>query len=141
MWVWPQVPLEGPPSTPPCTLGPLPPHQTGPPRPGALQKSQGGWGGRGREREGREGLWLEGRVLQLQWGMGGDPPNTSWGQTHIWGLPIKFDFISDGGCTREEQIRLSLKRHLFPHRGREPKAFWICFSTVARVRLQPVLLS
>ena len=31
----------------------------------------------------------QGRVLQLQWGgMGGDPPNGSWGQTHIWGLSI-----------------------------------------------------
>ena len=32
-------------------LGPLPPHQTGPPRPGLREhckKSQGGWGGRGR---------------------------------------------------------------------------------------------
>ena len=44
-------------------------------------------------------------------------------------LNLKFDFISDGGSTREEQIALSLKRHLFPHGGREPKAFWICFST------------
>ena len=45
-------------------------------------------------------------------------------------LNLKFDFIADGGCTREEQIALSLKRHLFPHGGREPKAFWICFSRV-----------
>ena len=70
---------------------PSPPHQTGPPRPGLPEhgkKSQGGLGGRGRERAGRKGLWLEGRVLQLQWGDGGgDLPNTSWGQTHIWGLP------------------------------------------------------
>ena len=44
-------------------------------------------GGRGKEQAGREGLWLEGRVLQLQWGMGGEPPNTSCGQTHIWGPP------------------------------------------------------
>ena len=35
-----------------------------------------------------------------------------------------------GHCTREEQIALSLKGHLFPHGGREPKAFWICFSRV-----------
>ena len=45
-------------------------------------------------------------------------------------MNLKFDSISDGGCTREEQIALSLKRHLFPHGGREPKAFWICFSRV-----------
>ena len=37
----------------------------------------------------REGLWLEGRVLQLQCGgMGGDLPKASWGWTHIWELPI-----------------------------------------------------
>ena len=49
---------------------------------------------------------------------------------HLSVLSLKFDFISDGGCTREEQIALSLKRHLCPHGGREPKAFWICFSRV-----------
>ena len=49
---------------------------------------------------------------------------------HLSVLNLKSDFISDGGCTREEQIALSLKRHLFPHGGREPKAFWICFSRV-----------
>ena len=49
---------------------------------------------------------------------------------HLSVLNLKFDFISDGGCTREEQIALSLKRHLFPHGGREPKVFWICFSRV-----------
>ena len=49
---------------------------------------------------------------------------------HLSALNLKFDFISDGRCTREEQIALSLKRHLFPHGGREPKAFWICFSRV-----------
>ena len=49
---------------------------------------------------------------------------------HLGVVNLKFDFISDGGCTREEQIALSLKRHLFPHGGREPKAFWICFSTL-----------
>ena len=49
---------------------------------------------------------------------------------HLSVLNLKFDFISAGGRTREEQIALSLKRHLFPHGGREPKAFWICFSRV-----------
>ena len=49
---------------------------------------------------------------------------------HLSVLNLKFDFISDGGCTREEQIALALKRHLFLHGGREPKAFWICFSRV-----------
>ena len=49
---------------------------------------------------------------------------------HLSVLNLKFDFICDGGCTREKQIALSLKRHLFPHGGREPKAFWICSSRV-----------
>ena len=49
---------------------------------------------------------------------------------HLSVLNLEFDFISDGGCTREEQIALSLKRHLFPHGGREPKAFWIYFLRV-----------
>ena len=49
---------------------------------------------------------------------------------HLSVLNLKFEFIFDGGCTREEQIALSLKRHLFPHAGRKPKALWICFSTL-----------
>ena len=44
----------------------------GPPPPGALQKEPGALGGRGRERVGREGLWLEGGILQLQLGDEGD---------------------------------------------------------------------
>ena len=80
LWVWPQLTLEGPP--PPPALGPLPPtpdwaalSRT----PRALQKEPRGVGGRGRERAGREGLWLEGRVLQLQWGMGGGTLQTPVG--------------------------------------------------------------
>ena len=69
----PKCRLEPPPLHPPCALGPLPPHQPGPPPSGALQKEPRGVGGRGKERAGREGVWLEGRVLQLQWGMGGGP--------------------------------------------------------------------
>ena len=42
--------------------------------------------GRGRGRVGKEGLSLEGRVLQCNGGGRGDPPKRSWGQTHIWGL-------------------------------------------------------
>ena len=49
---------------------------------------------------------------------------------HLSVLNLKFNFIFNGGCTREEQIALSLKRHLFQHGGRKPKAFWICFSTL-----------
>ena len=84
----PDCRLEGPPPPPPpFALGPLPPTSLGRPLPEPCKKSQGGVGGRGKERAGREGGWLEGRVLQLQWGMGGDPPNTSWGQTHIGSYP------------------------------------------------------
>ena len=56
---------------PPCAWDPSPPYQPGPSPPGALRKEPRGVGGRGKERAGREGVWLEGRVLQLHWGMGG----------------------------------------------------------------------
>ena len=56
--------------------------------------------------------------------------NATLGGRHLSVLNLKFDFISDGGRTREKQIALSLKRHLFPHGSRESKAFWICFSRV-----------
>ena len=49
---------------------------------------------------------------------------------HLSVLNFNFDFIFDGGCTREEQIALSQKRHLFLQNGRKPKAFWIYFSTL-----------
>ena len=49
---------------------------------------------------------------------------------HLSVLNFKFNSIFNGGCTREEQIALSLKRHLFPHGGRKPEAFWIYFSTL-----------
>ena len=61
----------GGPSPPPAPWDPCPRTPPGLPRPGALQKEPRGVGGRGREGARREGLWLEGRVLQLQWGMGG----------------------------------------------------------------------
>ena len=38
---------------------------------GGRKREEGGLGGRGRGRVGREGLWLEGRALQLHWGDGG----------------------------------------------------------------------
>ena len=45
--------------------------------------------GRGRrERVGREGLCLEGRVLELRWGGLGVLSKGSWGRTHILGLSI-----------------------------------------------------
>ena len=180
MWVWPQVPLGGPPPPPPCALGPLPsPHQPGPPPPKPCKKRQGGWGevrrrGRGGKGFGlREGssncnrgwghklrnhpqpqgrgrntevecrtptrstspnscstgpaLWegctkspvlqekgpgVQGKKwpkyrywfsrLRVRGGSrpsnGGGPPNTSWGQTHIWGLP-NVVFLVYWGCS------------------------------------------
>ena len=51
---------------------------------------------------------------------------------HLWGrTPFgRYRFYFNGGCTRGKQIALSLKRHLFPHGGRKPKAFWIYISTL-----------
>ena len=46
-------------------------------------------GGRGKERAGREGVWLEGRVLQLQWGMGGGPSKHQLGPDPHLGAPNK----------------------------------------------------
>ena len=76
-----------PPSTP-LAHGPLPHTSLGHPLPEHCKKSQGVGGKKG-GRVGREGLWLEGRVLHSQWGFGGDLPKGSWGQTHIWGLSIQ----------------------------------------------------
>ena len=88
MWVRPQVPLEGPPPpTPPRTPPPTPDWAAPSRTPGALQKEPRGVGGRGRERAGREGLWLEGRVLQLQWGMGGGPSKHQLGPDPHLGAP------------------------------------------------------
>ena len=84
MGLAPSAAWSPPPSTP---LRPrIPPPAPGPPPPGALQKEPRGVGGRGTERAGREGVWLDGRVSPITMKDGGDPPNTSWGQTHIWGL-------------------------------------------------------
>ena len=90
MWVWPQVPLEGPPlqppPPPPCTLGPLPPHQIGPPCPGALQKEPRGCGGK-REGEGGEGRALAwGKGAPIAMGERGTLQTSVGCQTHIWGL-------------------------------------------------------
>ena len=49
---------------------------------------------------------------------------------HLSVLNFDFNFVFNGGCTREDQSELSLKRHLFPHGGTKPKAFWILFSTL-----------
>ena len=62
--------LEAPPLLHPLAPeDPSPPHQPGPPSRTLAKRAKGG-GGRGKERAGREGVLLEGRVLQLQWGMG-----------------------------------------------------------------------
>ena len=104
--------MEAPP--PPHPLAPWDPSPAtslGRPLPEPCKKSQGGVGGRGKERAGREGVWLEGRVLQLQWGDVGDPPNTSWGQTHIWGLPIPWMMNAAlRGCEKTGKFRRTFLR-------------------------------
>ena len=65
---------------------------------------------------------------------GSDSVKRHLSRRHLSVLNSKFNFISNDGCAREEQSALSLKRHLFPHGGRKPKAFWIYFST-----LHPIL--
>ena len=83
----PKCRLEPPPPPPPCALGPVHPTSLGHPLPEPCKKSQGG-GGKREERAGREGVRLEGRSSNYNGGWVGGPPSTSWGQTHIWGLPI-----------------------------------------------------
>ena len=110
-------------ASPPPHLRPRtpPPHQPGPPPPGALQKEPCGWGKR-EGRVGRKGLWLEGRVLQLQWGWE-DPPKGSWGQTHIWGLSTRLV------CKKEHPVRGRKRKVLsqslvclLPGRGETPQS-------------------
>ena len=79
----PKCRFEGTDPPPPCALGTLPHASLGHPFPEHQQSERVG---RGWGRVLREGLGLEGRVLQLHGGEGGDPPKGSWGQTHIWGL-------------------------------------------------------
>ena len=66
----PKCCLETPPPTPlrPRTPPP-PPAWAAPSR--SLAKRAKGWGEKGRRGRGGKGFWFEGRVLQLQWGMGG----------------------------------------------------------------------
>ena len=42
---------------------------------------------------------------------------------HLSDLNLKFDFISDGGCTREEQIALSLEAASIPARRQRAQGF------------------
>ena len=105
---------SSPPPPPPCTLGPLPPPQIGPPRPGALQKEPRGVGGRGRERAGREGLWLEGRALQLQRGMGGALQTPVGARPTFLGAPkiFRLGYPNPGKCsTRKISPKIHGKFH------------------------------
>ena len=76
MWVWPQVPLEAPPLHPLSLWDPSPSPAWAAPSRSLAKRAKGGGG----KRE-----WGKGPPITM--GDGGDPPNTSWGQTHIWGLP------------------------------------------------------
>ena len=88
MWVRPQVPLEGPPPPPP--LGPLPPHQTGPPRSGLpehCKKSQGGWGEEGGRGRGGKGFGLREGSSNCNGGWGGGPSKHQLGPDPHLGAP------------------------------------------------------
>ena len=88
MWVWPQVPLEGPPLHPPLhPRTPPPTPDWAAPSRSIAKRAKGGWGEEGRSRRGGKGFGLREGSSNCNGGWGGDPPNTSWGQTHIWGLP------------------------------------------------------
>ena len=83
-----QVPVIGPPPSPPLRSRTPPQHQLGPRPPGASQKEPGG-GGKREGEGGEEGLWVEGRVLQLQWGDGGAPSKGQLGPApHLGVLEI-----------------------------------------------------
>ena len=79
---------------------PLPPTQPGPPPAGALHKEpKGGLGGRGEGRAGREGVWLEGRVLQLQCGMGGPSKHQLGPDPHLGAPNICRYFLGLSGLS------------------------------------------
>ena len=84
----PSAAWRAPPPPPPCALGPLPLTSLDCPLPEPCKKSQEGLGKEGRRGRGGKGFGLREGSSNYNGGLGGDPPNTSWGQTHIWGLPI-----------------------------------------------------
>ena len=79
-----------PPPPPPLHPGPLralPPPQTGPPRPGALQKESTGVGGRERKWAGRKGIAIGGKGLPIAMGEGGGPSKHQLGPDPHLGAP------------------------------------------------------
>ena len=90
MWVWPQVPVGGTSPPPPCATGSLAHARPGSRSPGALQKEPRGLGEGGGV--GREGLWLEGRVLL--WNGGGTAKGHLGPDPHLGALdPLKTMFL------------------------------------------------
>ena len=88
MWVWPQVPLGGPPPPPHCALGPLPPTSLGRPLPEPSKKSQGGgWGEEGRRGQGGRGFGLREGSSNYNGGQGGPSKHQLGPDPHL-GLPI-----------------------------------------------------
>ena len=74
MWVWPQVPLEGPPLHPPPPLHPGTPSpytRLGRPVPEHCKKSQGGWGEEGGRGRGGKGFGLREGPSNCNGGWGG----------------------------------------------------------------------
>ena len=102
--VWPQVPLGGPSPSTPLRPG-TPPLNTClvlPSRSIAKRARGGGIGGRGKGEgwEGRDGLWLEGRVLQLQWRRWGGSPKGQLGPDPHVICALLRDYLSDTRISR-----------------------------------------
>ena len=56
----------------------------------------------------REGLWLEGRLLQLQWGDGGDPPKAAiWHHTQSHRKPDSSEIPN-----RRDFASLDVQKHV-----------------------------
>ena len=129
MWVWPQVPLEGPPLHPPPPLNPRTPSPPTPdcasPSQSIAKRAKGGGGKRKGEGGEGKGFGLRGGPSKLQWGMGETL------QTPIGARP------TSGGS---QQIQLE-----WPHSSLKLRSFrvlpiidWIRFR---RVRFQTTELS
>ena len=86
-WRPPPTPLR--PRTPP----PPPPPAWAAPSRSLAKRAKGGGGEEGRRGRGWKGLREGSSNYNGGWG---DPPNTSWGQTHIWGLPSDFETLNLG---------------------------------------------
>ena len=63
----------------------------GPSTPPSAKRTKGGGGEEGGRGRRGKGFGLREGSSNRNGGSGGDPPNTSWGQTHIWGSQLFLD--------------------------------------------------